>query len=72
MKTIDITEFTELANKADIILEILNEYGAYIELGREKEFINNTFKNIDELLKRRMIKELKKNNLIVHHKYGLI
>ena len=72
MKTTDITEIIDVANKTDIIVKMLDECGFYIELGREEEFVNNTFQNRDELLKKRITKELKKINPILHHKYGLI
>lgn len=72
MKTTDITEIIDLVNKTDIIVKMLDECGFYIELGREEEFVNNTFQNRDELLKKRITKELKKINPILHHKYGLI
>ena len=72
MKTTDITQIIDLANKTDIIVKMLDECGFYIELGREEEFVNNTFQNRDELLKKRITKELKKINPILHHKYGLI
>lgn len=72
MKTTDITEIIDLANKTDIIVKMLDECGFYIELGKEEEFVNNTFQNRDELLKKRITKELKKINPILHHKYGLI
>lgn len=72
MKVVDITEIIDLVNKADIIVKMLDECGFYIELGREEEFVNNIFQNRDELLRKRITKELKKINLILHHKYGLI
>lgn len=72
MKTTDITEIIDLTNKTDIIVKMIDECGFYIELGREEEFVNNTFQNKDELLNKRITKELKKINPILHHKYGLI
>ncbi|MGY5237627.1 hypothetical protein [Clostridium tertium] len=72
MKTIDITGMIDLAENADKIAEIIEEYGFYIMLGREEEFINSRFKKVDEFTRRRLIKVIKEANPLIHHKYGLI
>ncbi|MDC4241291.1 hypothetical protein NE398_14125 [Clostridium tertium] len=72
MKTIDITGMIDLAGNADKIAEIIEEYGFYIMLGREEEFINSRFKKVDEFTRRRLIKAIKEANPLIHHKHGLI
>ena len=62
MKTIDITGMINLAENTDKIAEIIEEYGFYIMLGREEEFINSRFKKVDEFTRKRLIKAIKEAN----------
>lgn len=72
MSSIDIYQMIHLGENADKIAAMIDKYGFYIMLGREEEFINNKFSNLNELDKRRLVKTIKEINPIIHHEFGLI
>lgn len=68
----NIDEYIHLVEKADKIMEIINKYGFYIDLGKEEEFVNDKFNKSDEFTRKRLIKALQEANPIIHHEFGLI
>ena len=72
MNKSDIEHMTYLGRNADKITKIIEEYGFYCEIGREDEFVNSYFSTIkDEVTKKRLLKNLKEVNPIIHGKYGM-
>jgi len=72
MSKSDVQHMFYLGENADKIIKIVEKHGFYCELGREEEFVNNYFNSIkDEVTKKRLLKNLKEANPIIHGKYGM-